>query len=214
MNMQKRNLIFIGVILIWLGGHAQDSTHSVEMEKGKKWEFDASAYLYFLKDDFFVLPVAKADRGRLHLEARYNYEDRKTASLWVGMNFHAGEEFTLDVTPMAGIIFGNSDGIAPGILLTMSYKRFELYTEGEYFFSTEDISLHYGYLWTDLIYSPTDWLSVGISGQRTRLYQTSVDVQRGIMASFNYKNAKLTGYWYNIGMGSSSFAILGLGYSF
>jgi hypothetical protein len=214
MNMQKRNLIFIGVILIWLGGHAQDSTHTIEPPAEKKWAFNATANLYFLKDDFFVLPVAKADRGRLHLEARYNYEDRKTTSLWVGMNFHFGQEFTFDATTMAGVIFGNTDGVAPGIELTMAYKRFELYAEGEYYISTEDINLNYGYLWTDLTYSPTDWLSVGISGQRTRLYQTSVDIQRGLLASFSYKNANLTGYWYNIGMGSSSFAILSLGYSF
>jgi hypothetical protein len=194
--------------------YGQDSTSFVEPVKGKKWEFNASAYLYFIKDDFFILPVVKADRGRLHLEARYNYEDRNTTSLWTGLNFHAGKAFTLDATIMAGVIFGNTDGVAPGLELAMEYNRFEWYTEGEFYINTKDINENYAYFWTDLTYSPTDMLSFGISGQRTRLYQTSVDIQRGILASFNYKKANITTYWYNIGKGSSSFVILGLGYSF
>ncbi len=212
--MKRKLFILVTGLLLAFLSYSQESTPADEGKPGKKWVFDAAANLYFLKDDFFVLPVLKVDRGRLHLEGRYNYEDRNTASLWVGMNFHFGNEFTLDVTPMAGVIFGNTDGVAPGLELTMAYKRFELYSEGEVYLSTEDINLNYAYMWTDFTYSPTEWLSFGISGQRTRLYQTSVDVQRGIMASFYYKNAGITGYWYNIGMGSSSFAILTLGYSF
>lgn len=210
----KKIFIFITIGLFACPAYSQESLPAEEGKPEKKWAFDAAVNLYFLNDDFFVLPVMKADRGRLHLEGRYNYEDRNTASFWVGMNFHFGNEFTLDATPMAGVIFGNTDGVAPGLELTMAYKRFELYSEGEIYLSTQDINLNYAYMWTDFTYAPTDWLSLGISGQRTRLYNTSVDVQRGIMASFYYKNASLTGYWYNIGMGSSSFAILTLGYSF
>ena len=212
--MKKTKLICLAVALLSLQGYGQDSTRAVENQTEKKWAFSATANFYFLKDDFFVLPVATADKGRLHLEARYNYEDRNTTSLWVGMNFHFGNNFTLDATPMASVIFGNSDGVAPGLELTMAYKRFELYGEGEYFISTEDINLNYGYLWTDFTYSPTDWFSFGLSGQRTRLYRTDLDVQRGVIASFAYKNAELSGYWYNIGQGSSSFAIISLGYHF
>ena len=211
-----KKLIFCSITGIIMGFSVcgQELKSAEEKKPGKKWDFSATVNFYFLKDDFFVLPVATADRGRLHLEARYNYEDRNTTSLWTGMNFHFGETVTTDATIMAGVIFGNSDGVAPGLELTMGYKRFKLYAEGEYFISTEDINLNYGYLWTDLTYSPTDWLSFGISGQRTRLYSNEVDIQRGILAAVSFKNANLSGYWYNIGMGSSSFAILSLGYSF
>ncbi len=36
------------------------------------------------------------------------------------------------------------------------------------------------------------WLSVGISGQRTRLYQTNLDIQRGLLAGASLKNWELT----------------------
>jgi hypothetical protein len=212
--MGKILTIFICSWIFSFSSYGQEMKQQADSMPVKKWEFNATANLYFLKNDFFVLPVARADRGRLHLEGRYNYEDRNTTSLWVGMNFHFGEIFTLDATTMAGVVFGNSDGVAPGVELTFAHKRFEVYTEGEYFISLDDVNLNFAYFWTDLSYSPTDWLSLGISGQRTRLYHTSIDIQRGIFSSFTYKKANLTAYWYNIGQGSSSFILLSLGYSF
>ena len=212
--MRKKALIFLFCGVISFSGFGQDTKPATDSLQKKKWQFSATANLFFLKDDFFVLPIATADKGRLHLEARYNYEDRNTTSLWVGMNFHFGDEFSVDATTMAGVVFGNSNGVAPGLLLTMTYKRFEWYSEGEYFISTEDINLNYSYLWTDLTYTPTKWFAFGISGQRTRLYQNRFDVQRGLLATFIFKNAELSGYWYNIGQGSSTFGIVTLAYHF
>ena len=212
--MGKKISIYLISGWIGLSVFGQEMKPASDSLPGKKWEFSATANLYFLNDDFFVLPIITADKGKLHLEARYNYEDRKTTSIWGGMNFHFGDALSVDATPMAGVVFGNSNGLAPGLELTMTYKRFEWYSEGEYFLSTEDINENYGYLWTDLTYSPTDWFSFGISGQRTRLYQTSLDIQRGLLATFAYKNAELSGYWYNIGQGSSTFGIVSLAYHF
>jgi hypothetical protein len=58
-----------------------------------------------------------------------------------------------------------------------------------------------------LTYSPTDWLWLGISGQRTRLYQTDLDIQRGIIVGAGFKNIELTTYSYNIGFDDPFFII-------
>jgi hypothetical protein len=212
--MKKSIIISLISGLLCLSTRGQEMEKPVDSLPPKKWTFDATANLFFMKNDFFVLPIARVDRGHLHLEGRYNYEDRNTTSLWVGANFHIGEINTLDLTPMAGVVFGNSNGVAPGILMTFTHKRFQLYSEGEYFISLEDVYLNYVYFWTDLSYSPSDWFSFGISGQRTRMYQNSINLQHGIFTTFNYRKANLTAYWYNIGQGSSSFVILTLGYTF
>ena len=65
-------------------------------------------------DQSYVSPVFAADRGWLHLEARYNDEYQKTGSLWAGYNFSAGDKIVLEVTPMLGVVFGDTTGIAPG----------------------------------------------------------------------------------------------------
>ena len=81
-----------------------------------EWSFSASAYAYIVPDDRdYVQPTVTADRGWLHLEARYNYEDFNTGSLWVGYNLSAGEKVTLEFTPMLGAVVGDTDGVAPGL---------------------------------------------------------------------------------------------------
>ena len=52
------------------------------------WSFAASVHTYIVPDSHnYAQPTLKADRGWLHLEARYNYEALETGSLWVGYNF-------------------------------------------------------------------------------------------------------------------------------
>jgi len=161
-----------------------------------EWEFSAEADLYFT-DSFIFLPIFSANREKLHLEARYNYEDLKTFSGWIGYNFYGGEEFEYFITPMVGAAVGRTDGIAPGLEFTLGYAGFELYSESEYLLDFASSEYNFFYSWTDLTYSPTDWLWFGISGQRTKLYQTDVEIDRGLIIGGSYKQVQITGYLYN-----------------
>jgi hypothetical protein len=168
----------------------EDTTAATE------WEFSAEADLYFT-DPFIFLPIFSANREKLHLEARYNYEDLKTFSGWIGYNFYGGEEFEYFVTPMVGGVVGTTDGIAAGLEFTFSYVGFELYSESEYLFDLESSENNFFYSWTDLTYSPLDWLWFGISGQRTKLYETEVEIERGLILGASFRNFEITGYFYN-----------------
>ena len=47
----------------------------------KKWSFSATVYTYLVPDSRdYAQPTVTADRGWLHLEARYNYEALETGS--------------------------------------------------------------------------------------------------------------------------------------
>ena len=108
-------------------------------EKAPAWEYSASLYGYFPPEDqHYAQPTVIADHDALHLEARYNYEGLKSGSAWVGWNVGAGEKLRLDATLMVGGVVGDTRGVAPGYELTLSYGRFELYSEGEYVFDTDD----------------------------------------------------------------------------
>ena len=179
----------------------------------KKWNFGADLNMIFIPDLFIVSPLFRADKNKLHLEARYNYEDLETFSGWVGYNFIGGKNFEYTITPMVGGVVGLSNGIAPGLEFSFTYKKFELYSESEYIFDVESAENNFFYSWTDLTYSPTDWLSVGLSGQRTRLYQTDLDIQRGLLVGGTYKSFGLRGYVYNLGY-DDPFVLIGLSVSF
>lgn len=177
-----------------------------------QWEFNADVNFYLIPDDFFVLPVFRADKGKLHLETRYNYEDRETFSAWIGYNFMGGDKLEYTITPMLGGVVGRSNGVAPGLEITLGFKNFELYSESEYYFDVESTDNNFFYTWTDLTFSPTDWLWLGISGQRTRLYQTELDIQRGLLVGAGVKQWELTTYLYNLGY--DPFVLLTLSFGF
>jgi hypothetical protein len=169
-------------------------------EEKTKWEYSASVYGYFIPEDTdYAQPTVIANHGGMHLEGRYNYEGPRTGSAWVGWNVGVGEKLRLDATLMAGGVFGDTRGVAPGYELTLSYGKFELYSEGEYVFDTQDEGNSFFYNWAQLGYSPFDWLTVGLASQRTRAYQTSLDVQRGFFVGFTYKTLSLNVYVFNPG---------------
>ena len=163
------------------------------------WYHNFYPSFYIFRDGFFVLPIYQANKDWIHLEARYNYEDMNTFSAWFGYNFTGGKKFEYAITPMAGGIAGNTFGIAPGLKLTFSYFGFELYTESEYLFDLQDKEGNFFYVWTDFTYSPLEWLWFGLSGQRTRLYDTDLEVERGLLLGGGYRWFGLTGYLYNLG---------------
>lgn len=188
---------------------AQEAQSSAE----KKWNFSVDANNYIFYDDYIFLPVFRADKNNLHLEVRYNYEDRETFSGWIGYNFMGGKSIEYFITPMVGGVVGNTNGISPGLEMNFTLNGFELYTETEYVFDLESKDNNFFYNWTDLTWSPNDWLWFGLSGQRTRLYQTDLEIQRGLIVGGGHKNWELTSYLYNLGF-DDPFVILTLTVSF
>jgi hypothetical protein len=203
---------FIALVVILAGGNAlaqapnapeptaTNATPGVSKEADEKaWSFSASAATYIVPNDQeYVQPTITADRGWLHLEARYNYENLETGSVWAGYNCSGGEELEWELTPMLGGVFGNTTGIAPGYKGSLSWWKLELYSEGEYVFDTGNSAGSFFYSWSELSVSPVDWFRFGLVGQRTRAYQTDVDIQRGLLAGFSYKEVDFTTYVFNL----------------
>ena len=152
-------------------------------------------------------PTFTADRDWLHLKARYDYEDLETGSVWVGYNFSVGEKLVLEATPMLGGVFGNTNGIAPGYELSLSYRKFEFYTEGEWVFNTGDSAESFFYSWSELSVSPVDWFGIGLVADRTRVFQSDVDSQRGVLTGFTYKKIDFTAYVFNLDRNRSNWVI-------
>jgi hypothetical protein len=177
------------------------------------WSFSFASYLYLQEEDDFLLPILAADRGSLHLEGRFQYEDLETGSLWVGRTLGAGTSLRLEVTPMAGLVFGRTDGFAPGLELTLSWRNLELYSESEYLFGFASQEDNYFYAWSELSWQARPWLRLGLSVQRTRLYQSEREVDRGLLAAVSRGPVELVLYGFNLD-GDAPFAIVALGVEF
>ena len=138
-----------------------------------------------------------ADRGWLHLEGRFNYEDLDTGSLWLGYNFGGGDTVEWELTPMLGGVFGNTSAIAPGYKGSVSWKRLAFASEGEYVFDATDPSERFFYNWSELTVAPAPWWRFGVVTQRTRVYATDRDIQRGLLVGFTYRNIDSAVYVFN-----------------
>lgn len=178
------------------------------------WSFNASVYTYLIPDsENYANPNFTADRGWLHLEARYNYEAQKAGSLWVGRNFSFGDKLAFEVTPMVGGVFGDLNGIAPGYNLSLSYWKVELSSQTEYVFDLEDRSGNFFYTWSELTVSPVEWFRTGLVVQRTKAYETEFDIQRGLLAGISYKKIDFTGHVFNLGWADPT-VVLAVGVNF
>ncbi|TPW03568.1 MAG: hypothetical protein FD129_3023, partial [bacterium] len=162
------------------------------------WSFYASAYTYILPDEAdYLQPTFLADRGSLHLEARYNYEDLETVSLRIGYNMSTGDDPSLAVTAMLGGVFGQTSGIAPGYRMTLAWGIATFDTEGEYLFDAETMDDSFFYSWSELTAAPVDWMTAGLVMQRTRANMGPREFQRGFLLGVAFERVDLTGYLFN-----------------
>jgi hypothetical protein len=174
------------------------------------WSFFASAYTYIIASDSnYAQPTFTADRGRLHVEARYNYEAQKTGSAWAGVNLSGGDSIEWELTPIVGAVFGDIDGVAPGYKGSMSWRGLSLYSESEYVIDTSNTSDSFLYNWSELTYAITEPVRAGLVVQRTHAYQTDRDVQRGIIVGYSSPRAEFSFCLFNPddGKPSSAFSV-------
>jgi len=175
-----------------------DSLTEKKDSTSRNWSFSAEVdyYAYPYARDVFTA-IATADRKILHLEARYNYEDRNTASLFAGLNFGFGNKLRLELTPMAGVIFGNSHGIAPGLEADLSRRFLELSAQSEYLVGLAGKEDDYLYTWSQLGASVFKNCTIGLVAQRTKLYQTELDLQKGGYAQYSIGKFTAGVFYFN-----------------
>jgi hypothetical protein len=200
----QRLTVFAVVVLLScriFGQETPSSAPAKSPDTGKNpWAFNFTADGYIIPNETgYANPVFSTNRTWLHLEARYNYEDLRTGSVWAGYNFAAGKNLVLDVTPMIGGVFGRTTGIAPGCEASLTYKELQLSISNEYVFDTTHKSGNFYDTWPQLTYSPLSSFRAGLVAQRTRAFHTRLDVQRGFLVGVSRKKWESTIYVFNAG---------------
>ena len=180
----------------------------------KAWSFALTTQGYIVPNQGgYASPTLSADHKWLHLEARYNYEGLRTASIWTGYNFNAGKTLVLRVTPMIGGVFGVTTGIAAGCEASLTFKQLELSVSNEFVVDAGDRASSFYYAWPQLTYSPIGWLHTGLVAQRTKAYHTGLDIQRGFFVGVSRKEVEFTTYIFNAGWTQPT-VVLEVGISF
>jgi hypothetical protein len=189
-----------------LAGEDERSASPTPAPAIPSWEFALTAYPTAVRGgDNYTSPIATADRGPLHLEARYNYESVGARSAFVGWTFSGGEAITWELTPLVGGAWGATQAFVPGFEASVAWKQLDFYIEAEYVRDIHARADSYFYAWSELGYRPVEWLRAGIAGQRTNIYGGGRDVQRGPFAQLTWKRVTIGGYWFNPGSSEQVF---------
>ena len=185
------------VVLLAGGSALAQTTPASAVQEEDAWSFSLSAYTYVLPDSHYVQPNVSADRGWLHLEARWNYEDLHTGSVWFGYGFSGGKTLEWELTPMIGGVFGDTSGIAPGFKGSLRWRKLELSSENEYVADAGNRSDSFFYNWSELTLAPVERFWFGLVTQRTRVYESDRDIERGVVAGVSFGRVDLTGYVFD-----------------
>jgi hypothetical protein len=199
--MKTNIFIFFIVLFSPLIIHAQnttpDSLKALETDSAE-WTFSVEADYYIFPTDANILPIIfTADKGILHLEARYNYEDRYSASVLGGLNFSFGKKLNVVLTPVGGIVFGRLNAAIAGLETDLNYKRLNFNSQSEWVIDFSGKEGNYIYTFMQLGMGVTSNLVLGLTAQRTRLYQTNVDLQRGVFAEYSFGKLNLSFSYFN-----------------
>ncbi len=180
-------------------------------EEAPTWGVRASVSTYLFPDgSAFLLPFVAVDHGWLHLEGRYNYEQLRTGSLWIGWNLAWGETLSFSLTPMLGGVFGDKNGVAVGAEWTLAWGPLELYTELEFVFDCGDFARSNVYTWTEFSAWPWEWLRAGLALQRTNAVDSARELQWGPLVGGRWRALSLTGYWFNPGQADAQYWVISL----
>ena len=178
------------------------------------WEFALTAYPTDVRGgDNYTSGIGVADRGPLHLEARYNYESVGARSAFVGWTFSGGDTITWEVTPLLGGAWGSVHAFVPAVEASVAWRQFDFYIEGEYVRDNHQHTDSYYYAWSELGFRPAEWLRFGLAAQRTRAYGGDRDIQRGPFAQLTWRRVTLGGFWFNPGSKDQVF-VASLGVAF
>jgi hypothetical protein len=144
------------------------------------WEFALTAYPTNVRGgENYTSAIGAADRGPLHLEARYNYESIGARSAYVGWTFSGGDTLTWEVTPLIGGAWGTTEAIVPAVEASVAWQRLDFYVEAQYVRDRHDQHDSYLYAWSELGFRPIEPLRVGLAAQRTRRMAASATSSAG-----------------------------------
>jgi hypothetical protein len=134
-----------------------------------------------------LVPVAHYEsNNKWYAEARYNYDEFQTFSLYAGKTFSRQNIFSYSFTPMVGGMTGKLNGGSVGLNTELSYKKFIFSSQSQYTVSAASQSSNFFFSWTDLYYQPLNWVYTGVTLQHTRFYKTDAKLEPGVLIGFSF----------------------------
>ena len=130
-------------------------------------------------------------------EARYNYEELQTGSLYAGKNFTGGKKINYSVTPMLGVVFGKYNGGSVAANVDFEYEKIFFSAQLQYTVNKENKEENFFYNWSELGSKIGNKFYGGISIQQTKLYADKMSADMGLLLGFETGKITVPLYLFN-----------------
>ena len=163
---------------------------------------------YFDEGNAFAMgPLAKLQtKNNWYAEARYNYEEARTVSFYIGKVYERDAAFSYSIVPIFGGVIGRFNGGSAGLNMDLEYNNFYFSAQSQYTFSVEEEVNNFYFSWSELGYQPLSWLYGGLALQETYLPQTKENLTHpGFVVGFTYKKWTLPVYGFRTGKDTQAF---------
>lgn len=155
-------------------------------------------YNILSRNEYVWMPVIHYKGHKsFYAEARYNYEDIKTAAVYAGKNYSRGNKVQYSITPMAGVVFGRFNGISTAVNSEINYKGLNFSGQSQYTLNTKNKMENFFYNWMELSHSFCKTLYGGISLQQTFLHKGRLTTQAGLLFGFSAGKVTVPVYVFN-----------------
>jgi hypothetical protein len=147
----------------------------------------------------FVPVISFQAKNNWYAEARYNYEEKNTFSLYAGRKF-SGEckKLMYSLTPIMGAVTGELDGGSAGMNVSAELESVFFSSQSQYTFSPKDPSCDFLFSWSELGYEISSWFYLGVSMQHTRMLHTNTQIfEHGAVIGFEFGKWTIPVYSYN-----------------
>lgn len=162
---------------------------------------DPSTYVdfQFPKGDKLLIPTQFWFYIKRHIytELRYNYEDRKTFSFYMGGTFKVGKHEEFEIIPMIGGSVGRFKGISPATTMILEAGWIRGFSQNQYSINLKDQGSNFFFDWTAIVVHTYKPLYLGVSLQTFVPQNTESQIYFAPMISLKKLPLIVEGFAYN-----------------
>jgi hypothetical protein len=164
-------------------------------------------YYYDKSQGFTMGPLLQVqNKKNWFAEARYNYEEAKTVSFYIGKVYERKGNFSYALIPLVGGVAGRFNGGSIGFNMNLEYHNFYFASQTQYTFSVEAEIENFYFTWSELGYQPLHWFYGGVAVQETYFPQLAKSATHpGIVIGFSFKNWTLPLYAFRTNSSAGEF---------
>jgi hypothetical protein len=129
-----------------------------------------------------------------YAEARYNYEDQQTFSLFLGKAFTGDQALSWSLVPLIGGSVGRFNGVSTGLNIDLEYNNFYFSAQSQYSVSTSMYKNQFLYSWSEVGYQSLRWLYAGVSLQHTHDRIEGNMLDPGVLVGFTFNKFTIPVY--------------------